>query len=334
MKKFFTLISFAFVAVGVSAQTETYTAVSAAGLAPEFAAIVDENGNATNETNGMSAVSFNTKSITGQAVGGANPANVYDNSSTTTDTHVDITAEGIVGSWNPVTWASKNQGDISYYWISGSGVPYVTIAAEAIVSDGEPVTYIDDNSVTQNKYRAAYTYYTPDGVNGMPVTGLYYKFSASQAGTLKVGVWVNKGNRNVFVVDEATKRPVSRRFEGYINGQNNPDNTKKYLTSLQIDSIHTASGSTNDYIVGAGNQPFFGYMTFDVEAGKTYWVLGDNWQIGFQGYEFIPGSSTDISETVAKSKDTDAPVYNLAGQRVGKEYKGVVVCSGRKYIQN
>ncbi len=50
---------------------------------------------------------------------------------------------------------------------------------------------------------------------------------------------------------------------------------------------------------------------------------------------FIPiagGSATGIN-TVTTTTDTDAPAYNLAGQRVDNTYKGVVIVNGKKMIR-
>lgn len=43
------------------------------------------------------------------------------------------------------------------------------------------------------------------------------------------------------------------------------------------------------------------------------------------------GSSTSITSVNAQSA-ADSPAYNLSGQKVGKDYKGVVVKNGKKYI--
>ena len=44
--------------------------------------------------------------------------------------------------------------------------------------------------------------------------------------------------------------------------------------------------------------------------------------------------STGISGTVVASKvNTNAPIYNLAGQKVSKSYKGVVIQNGKKFVQ-
>lgn len=44
------------------------------------------------------------------------------------------------------------------------------------------------------------------------------------------------------------------------------------------------------------------------------------------------GSATGISNTITTT-DTDAPAYNLAGQRVDKSYKGVVIVNGKKMLR-
>ena len=48
----------------------------------------------------------------------------------------------------------------------------------------------------------------------------------------------------------------------------------------------------------------------------------------------IIDETTGINNLNAESNtlEEDAPMYNLAGQRVGKEYKGVVIQNGKKFI--
>ena len=55
-------------------------------------------------------------------------------------------------------------------------------------------------------------------------------------------------------------------------------------------------------------------------------------QLGFFGYEFTPSDASGISNL--KSVDnTDAPIYNLAGQKVSNDYKGLVIKNGKKSIK-
>lgn len=71
MKKFFTLISMALVAMSVNAQTdETYPAVVNGNLSAEYAAVVGEDGKtAKNVVNGNSIVKFGTANVLVEAVG-------------------------------------------------------------------------------------------------------------------------------------------------------------------------------------------------------------------------------------------------------------------------
>ena len=78
-------------------------------------------------------------------------------------------------------------------------------------------------------------------------------------------------------------------------------------------------------------KPAWVYVIFDVEAGKSYYCLNHSSQAGFWGYEFTPSGSTGISNVKA-AEDVNAPVYNLAGQQVSKDSKGVLIQNGRKFV--
>lgn len=75
MKKIFTLISMAFVAMSMNAQ-DVYNAIVDGKLATEFAAVAGENGGvANNAVDGKSIVTFTKGKATVTAVGGTTPAN-------------------------------------------------------------------------------------------------------------------------------------------------------------------------------------------------------------------------------------------------------------------
>ncbi len=285
MKKFFLFAAALMTGSAVMADTESYVAaIDASTMASVFPVEAI--------TTGSSEVSFGTANMDVLAVGGATPDS--------------ITADAQVIRWNPITWQPKNtnlQDNVEgletpyFYYVLGTGNPCVEMGAEEIISDGNPT----------GRYRATYVYYGPeDGgnyKNEMPIQGLYYKFTPKVDGTLKIQVWSNKGNRNTYVVEESSKQPVAYTAEGYINGQNEQKeaviggetvtyNAKKYLTAAEIQDIHNAAKvneegvDTAPYVIGAGNQPFWGYLFVQVEAGKTYWLFQDSSQIGFGGYEF------------------------------------------------
>ena len=328
MKKFFTLASMALFAISMDAQ-DVYNAIADGKLASEFAAVAGEKGGvANNSADGKSIVTITKGKATVTAVGGTTPANDETIGGGAQQIVPGAAIEGkentykvaSVGAWNDINWGLKNQGDIDFWYITGTGNPYVDMLCVQNSKDGELVP---------NSYKADYVYYNPDGSLGMPITGLYYKFTASAAGAFKVKVWANKGNRQTFVVNAKTKKAERLLASGYINGVNDADGKKKLLTVEQVDSVHhvyiyskyeaaVAKGKADDetqeafeqriadlkaaadadsitrqYVIGNGGQNFWGWLTFDVEAGEEYWVFQHSSQIGFGGFEFHEGKTAD-----------------------------------------
>lgn len=278
---------------------------------------------------GKSIVSFSTPNMDVVAVAGANPEDVQGEPGGTFPGWKE---------WKEVKWDVKNQNlddkKTAYFdYVLGTGNPYVALDAEEVATDG----------VGTGMWRGLYTFYEADGSNGMPINGLYYKFSPKADGTVKVRVFSNKGNRNTFVVDEATKTPISYKAEGYINGQNETldDGTtrKKYLSAEEIQEIHNSMKvvdgvDTAPYVIAGGNQNFWGYLIFNVKAGGCYWLFQHSSQIGFGGYEFTTGGTTGIEEKPAAIiQKNDNRIYNISGQQVNGSYRGIVIKNGKKYVK-
>ena len=194
MKKIFTLISMAFVAMSVNAQTEeSYTAVDADGnMAAEYAAIVGEDGEtATNVENGNSIVKFSTANVSVEGVGSGVPADKVDPDDPSANIGQDITIGNVIdadahtyelvsiNSTKPITWQVANQGDINFYYIKGQGNPSVSRYARQNSKEGDWVP--DAYTVVDVAFDPA--------TGGEPQSGLYYKFTTKVDGALKVGIW-------------------------------------------------------------------------------------------------------------------------------------------------
>ena len=326
MKKIFTLISMALVAMSVNAQ-DVYNAIVDGKLNTEFAAVAGEGGGvANNAADGKSIVTITVGKATVTAVGGTTPANDANVGGAAQQIVPGAAIEGKentyevaqVNAWSDISWGLKNQGDIDFWYITGTGNPYVKMNCIQNSKDGELVP---------NSFKADYIYYEPDGSVGLPITGLYYKFTASAAGAFKVKVWANKGTRKTFVVNANTMKAERLLASGYINGVNDADGKKKLLTVDQVDSVHNdwlgaqyTSALNNfkkepekyadpgdsaayvkklseedgyQYVIGNGGQNFWGWLTFDVEPGEEYWVFQHSSQIGFGGFEFYEGKTAD-----------------------------------------
>ncbi len=58
-----------------------------------------------------------------------------------------------------------------------------------------------------------------------------------------------------------------------------------------------------------------------------------NWEVLYDDdTEYLGQEATGIDNVTTSAADTAAPMYNLSGQRVGKDYKGVVIQNGKKRI--
>lgn len=321
MKKIFTLISVALCAMSVNAQ-ESWTVANEDGkLKDEY--VPNEDPAA------MSVVTFETTNVTGTHTSGP-VAGYKDATETPLQPNVDNTWGGIQ------TKPLSADGSVPpFYYVQGKGNPVNLdkVTWEEVVTDGEGT----------GMYRAYWedSYYSPDGANGFPTNGTYVTLTPKVAGTLKVAAWINKGNRDIYVVKKSDAKALALGTEvkasGYVNGANWPDTQEgdplHGYPMLQENIEPKGTEGTDAFVVGAGNQAAWVYLTFEAVANETYYVFNKNTQIGFSGFTFTPagGGGTGISEVVSAAQ-ADAPIYNLAGQRVNANAKGLLIKNGKKFI--
>ena len=75
----------------------------------------------------------------------------------------------------------------------------------------------------------------------------------------------------------------------------------------------------------------FPYVSVEVAAGTVDITYPTN-AINFYAF-ILEGSSTPTGiENVQFAENENAPMYNLAGQQVDKNFKGVVIQNGKKFI--
>ena len=276
-------------------------------------------------------------------------------------------------TWKNITWKNGNNKEDKdkqpMYFLMGTGNGYENIYAEEIVTEGEET----------GRFRGYYTYIDYEaGKTGIPGYGLYYKFTPSTSGTLKINVWVNKGNRKTFVVKASNGTPLVPNtdyfFDGYVNGQNaNTDQPKideatgeqaldnegnpvwiqapKYFTADEIKARHEARNEEiktkneekiakgenpdallSDYVIDAGNQAIWGWITFNVEAGESYVLYQQSSQIGFGGFEFggekyVASPEKGLAAEFAAVVDADGNATNVTdkGSVVSFTAAGVAV---------
>lgn len=91
------------------------------------------------------------------------------------------------------------------------------------------------------------------------------------------------------------------------------------------------------------------YITFDsegyvpdqftfkfAEGVKSFTFTNTGEQVGFVAVVYTSDEAVPngiVSVNANNTIDLNGPVYNIAGQRVGKDYKGIVVVNGKKFVR-
>ena len=143
----------------------------------------------------------------------------------------------------------------------------------------------------------------------LPNAGVYYIVKASKAGTFDLALKIGDG-KNFYICNAEDGAALSNTA---IKGV-----TESGESTLGDDYLWDQSG---EFIV-----------TFTAEANKNYYIFCTGSKLTFFGYTFTPaGEQTGISTVLAAQQK--AVVYNLAGQKVDANYKGVVIANGKKMLQ-
>ena len=132
------------------------------------------------------------------------------------------------------------------------------------------------------------------------------------------------------------------------------------FTFTAVDGGYTIQDSYGRYLYQSGTYKNFnvsktndGYVwtvepqtdgTFKISMNGHFMQYGEGTHTTFGVYDsaqenaVLPMLYTKVSDaiknvtTVVERNDANAPIFNLAGQRVGKDYKGVVIQNGKKYL--
>lgn len=179
----------------------------------------------------------------------------------------------------------------------GSGKPYAagqtftcpdivaTIAAESnpsgnMTNDGSKPHYINSNyvsAVSGNVNGKA------DSKTGKPTAGSYFTFTPSKDGSLEVGIYLN-ANKELWISDGEKRLVAGTDFTAAFKSN---ETTEQVLTD---NKLSTAAAGT---------------ITFDVIAGKTYYVYCTGSKMGWYGMEFTPAAENYALTTA------DADFYTL-----------------------
>ena len=152
---------------------------------------------------------------------------------------------------------------------------------------------------------------------------------------------------SAFSADGATNYAFTMPEADFAGFSNYTDNGKKYL-SLAV-CYNEATGKEMP-----ASTDVKGVIAFPVTAG-SYYVYAGGSKITSDGFVFVKGAtevttvstatvaepepepdpetpSTAVKHITISSLDSNAPIYNLLGQRVQKGYKGICIQNGKKFM--
>ena len=145
-------------------------------------------------------------------------------------------------------------------------------------------------------------------------TGCVYKFETAKAGSVTVGVQLG-GTKGFHILDAdfAEVAPASYNLPAAKDG----------------DSQEFTQNEKGENIIAKKSN---GTVTFSVAEGGTYYVLAAGTRMGFYGFKYVTGTSTGISDIQAPKSSKDGATFNLLGQKVASNAKGIVIKNGKKFI--
>ena len=151
-------------------------------------------------------------------------------------------------------------------------------------------------------------------VSGAEPTGCVYKFETVKAGSVTVGVQLN-GNKGFHILDAdfAEVAPASYNLPATKDGA-----SQEFTQNEKGENIIAEKSN--------------GTVTFSVAEGGTYYVLAAGTKMGFYGFKYVTGTSTGISDIQAPKSSKDGATFNLLGQKVANDAKGIVIKNGKKFI--
>ena len=177
--------------------------------------------------------------------------------------------------------------------------------------------------VTAAKYASYVTTQNIDFSQSAGVTA--YKITAANATTLTMET-----------IDAAPKgTPVILKANADTYALTVADNAPAAINGNLLQAGPVTGDGTSYYVLGkdASNNLGFGLLKSGVALPATKAYLPAASVAGAR-VAFIPfdNDATAVNFVVAEPIDANAPMYNLAGQRVNKSYKGVVIVNGKKML--
>ncbi len=212
-------------------------------------------------------------------------------------------------------------------------VSFEALGSQGVYINSIKVTFNKDVSLAVSSAERATLYYSdrsfiiPEGV-----VARTYKIEGnvlSRSREYKKGDVLPKGTA---VVLEAKEGKYIFEETSKI-GETDPNNALR-----GSDTKTTTSGGEVYYVFGKGSNGVGFYWkkangkAFTTEAHKAYLVYTPSKTTNAKSFLGFDVALEIQGPTMREKVTFDGPIYNLAGQRVDKDYKGIIIVNGKKYL--
>lgn len=199
----------------------------------------------------------------------------------------------------------------------------VSDVALHIGSTGYATLYYSDRALTVPENAEATTYSAEFG-KGLEVSTRYEEGQVIPAGEAVVVYALEPGDYVFKVADGSNvKLDDTNMLFGTDEEKAIENDDAYYFYKLSLDS----NGNNVGFYWGAEDG-----AAFTIGAHKAYLKVTKENAANAKAFVF-GGDVTGMKAITTVKTDTNAPLYNLAGQRVGKSYKGIVIQNGKKYVK-
>ena len=212
-------------------------------------------------------------------------------------------------------------------------VSFEALGSQGVYINSIKVTFNKDISLAVSSAERATLYYSdrsfiiPEGI-----VARTYKIEGnvlSRSREYKKGDVLPKGTAVVleakegkYIFEETSK-----------TGETDPHNALR-----GSDTKTTTSGGEVYYVFGKGSNGVGFYWkkangkAFTTEAHKAYLVYTPSKTTNAKSFLGFDVALEIQGPTVREKTTFDGPIYNLAGQKVDKDYKGIIIVNGKKYL--
>lgn len=261
---------------------------------------------------------------------------------------VKTTSVTLKGVATPNSPNANGEQDAPWQWVTNRENQFLNTDDGPVKFKGSPIRakgcnpaltaveyfYLNNDGATVGP-RYIETYWTK-GCGQLPKKGAYFEVAFEKAGTFVAGIFLSRAYRPTYVVEKESLELLPQSaltLKGYNN--NNTvvlEGAEKAYIDYKFNDDYTVSPA--DPNLTLQDKEVFGHLSFNVEANKSYLLFMPASQLGLYGFQFTEDDPTNVEAITTKTQKNNAKatLYNLAGQKVDKSYKGIVIQNGRKFV--